>query len=116
MSYYIAHLVFQIKIDPKENSSFEAQIRLFEACSLAEAYQFAKQAGLNEEFHGAHKEAHSVHWNFMGVADISEVNLQPNGSLLDSKIVEPGQDPEFEPYIRLKISHLEQYIHKLSAA
>jgi len=100
---YLVRLVFQIQFGQSGKYTFEEQLRLYRNNSPEEAYERAIAQGKKEEVTFTQIDHGFVSWVFLGLADLLIPEQSDDNSLLESKSIEPGMEPDYEPYIRQKI-------------
>lgn len=89
MKWYIAKVVFHIKIhDGNTSSQFDEQCLLIQAASEADALNKAADIGKAEEEGFINDRNNLVQWNFIDVVAICEIQEWKHGSTLYSKTSE----------------------------
>jgi hypothetical protein len=107
---FTARLIFKISIGETDKRSYEEQIRIYYGPSESNILIQACRAGNAEEITLPQKDHGFVKWSFLGVAEIIGLSSLEQGAILDTRIIEPSLDPEYETYILRKISRTRHRI------
>lgn len=80
MNWYLAKIVFQIDINWGEHcTQFDESVRLVHAQSLGDAFHKARSLGKRAEDRFANVHGQSVHWKFIDVIDVYELESLESG-------------------------------------
>jgi hypothetical protein len=112
MNWYIARIVFQIVCGNGDHTpQFDEQVRMITACSGAEAFNKARQIGLQEEETFYNLKQQLVKWTFINVSEINKLSELADGIEICSRIEEVENA---ENYIQFVNGKAEQILHKTS--
>lgn len=112
MNKYLTQLCFQIEIEDKQEISFEMQWRFILAESESDAVFAAREIGLKEEQVFLNGKNKNVHWKFISIAEVIEINEANHGVEIISSQVEPIDSNDYLKFIELKSQDLAFRINK----
>lgn len=103
MKRFLVKLMFNINIDNGNHTSqFDEQIRIVESCSIENAFQKARGMGKKEEESFVNRNNELVHWKFIDVIDLYELDAIRDGEQVYSNTHEKTDSKSFISYIRQK--------------
>ncbi len=103
MKRYLVKLMFNINIDNGSHAhQFDEQIRIVEALTLEAAFQKARNIGKKEEETFINSENKIVHWQFIDVSDVYELESIKDGEQVYSTTHENTERHSFINYVRQK--------------
>ena len=103
MKWYIAKIIFQIRINQGEHhSQFDESVRLIEAASLPDAFNKARDIGRMEETSFLNQDAQDVHWKFIDVYDVHPIGDLRHGSEIYSTTEVHERSHEFVHLVKHK--------------
>ncbi len=92
MSWFLAKIVFQIDINRGEHcTQFDESVRLVHAQSLSDAFHKARSFGKRDEDRFDNVHGQSVHWKFIDVSDVYELEALESGVEITSLTHEEDQ-------------------------
>jgi hypothetical protein len=103
MKKFLVKLMFNINIDNGNHTSqFDEQIRIVESNSIENAFQKARGMGKKEEETFVNNNNELVHWKFIDVIDLYELDSLKDGEQVYSNTHEKTDTNSFISYIRQK--------------
>ncbi len=103
MKKFLVKLMFNINIDNGNHTSqFDEQIRIVESSSIEDAFQKARGMGKKEEETFVNNSNELVHWKFIDVIDLYELDSLKDGEQVYSNTHEKTDTNSFISYIRQK--------------
>ena len=113
MKWYLAKLVFRIICgEGNHTPQFDEQLRLLFAENEMHAFQKARILGDSEEDNFLNNEQKPVHWKFIDVSEIHEINDLNDGVEIYSRISEEENGEVYTKLTLLRASHLqENFMH-----
>ncbi len=103
MKKFLAKLMFNINIDNGSHTSqFDEQIRIIESGSIESAFQKARIMGKKEEETFVNSNKELVHWKFIDVMDLYELDSLKDGEQVYSNTHEKTDTQSFISYIKQK--------------
>ncbi len=116
MKWYLAKLVFAIKIGKKKRiSEFDEQLRLVCARHENEAFLKARLMGVREEEKSTNKSDNNVVWLFVDVASLAAIELK-DGEEVSSCVREHDDADSYISYVRIQANRIEQKTEKNAIA
>ena len=101
--YYIAKLIWQIKIPNNSISSeFDEQLRIVKACNAKEAIRKALQIGHENEETFINSKGEHVAWIFINVEFIKEIVSFDDGTEICSQTIKAADASQFIKDIHVK--------------
>lgn len=100
MNWYLAKIIFQIRIGGFSDTQFDVQQRLISATDAENALQKAKQIGAAEEEEFLNEKNETVSWSLAGVAAIEQLPALKDGIQLHSSTFESDDPSRFLHSIR----------------
>lgn len=89
MNWYLAKIVFRIICgDGRHTAQFDEQLRLVSASGREEAYQKARQLGIQEEESFYNHNHQLVQWQFINISELYKLNEMIDGAEMYSRIEE----------------------------
>ena len=109
MNWYIAKIVFRIITgDGNHTPQFDEQLRLIHAADELHAFQKARLFGHREEDNFLNASQKPVHWRFIDVSEIHELNNLSDGVEIYSRISEEENGDIYTKLTLLRATHLHQ--------
>lgn len=103
MNWYLAKLVFNIRIDNgNDNKQFDEQTRMIQANSIETAFFKARTLGKNHEESFINSENQMVEWKFIDVVELYALNGAKDGEELYSRTHESDNAGSFIKYVKDK--------------
>lgn len=114
MNWYIAKVVFNIISGQGDHKpQFDEQYRLVRAETLSEAFQKAKQIGVNEEELLWNDKKELVRWDFVGISELYPVNELRDGMELFSCIHEEADGQSYLEIVKLKSAYVQSKLEEV---
>ena len=96
MNWYLAKIIYQIiSGDGNHVPQFDEQFRIIRADELDWAWEKAQVVGRRGESIFKNDKAEDVHWKFIAVEDVSQINELEDGSQIYSRTEEPENMDEY---------------------
>jgi len=113
MKWYLAKLVYRILCgDGKHTPQFDEQLRLISAEDDLHAFHKARLFGHREQDNFLNAADKPVHWKFIDVSEIHEINDLNDGVEIYSRISEEENGEVYTKLTLLRASHLqENFMH-----
>ena len=112
MNWYIAKIIFQITVSGISHTpQFDEQLRLIEAHDEQEAFRKARWKGQQEDESFLNNVKETVRWQFIDIAELTEVKKLEDGTELYSKIRETPDASKYIKVIRQKAQAIEMKSH-----
>ena len=109
MRWYLAKIVYRIICgDGKHTPQFDEQLRLIQANDSFQAFQKARVLGHREQDNFLNTEEKPVHWKFLDVTELLEINEFNDGLEIYSQIKEEPNANLYISNIKKKANHLQQ--------
>jgi hypothetical protein len=105
---YIARIVFRINHSRSEKIIFDEQLRLIEAENKPEALQFANTIGRREDDVISAEGNTKIHWEFIGVSELSQVKERENGALLYTFTKSASAEGEYITFVKARAQRIAQ--------
>jgi len=114
MKWYLAKIVYRILCgDGSHAPQFDEQLRLIKADDDLHAFQKARLIGEREEDNFLNNIQKPVHWQFIDVSEIHELNDLADGAEMYSRIKEEEDADIYVKLVHLRASHLfENSMHQ----
>jgi hypothetical protein len=110
MNWYLGKIIFRIIYERSGKNLFDEQFRLILAENERDAFARAQRIGLAEEESFKDGRQRSVQWQFLGVAELSNIKELCDGVELISKTEEPEDEANYISLLQLKNSEIQQRI------
>ena len=108
MKRYLIKLMFNINIDNGNHASqFDEQVRIIESNNMEGAFYKARGMGKKEEETFVNKDNEMVHWKFIDVTEIYELDHLKDGEQVYSNTHEKDDTKSFINYVRQKAMHIQ---------
>ena len=113
MKWYLAKLVYRILCgDGTHTPQFDEQLRLINADDELHAFQKARLFGHREQDNFLNSLQKPVHWKFIDVSEIHELNSLSDGVEIYSRISEEENGDIYTKLTLLRAAHLHQnFLH-----
>ena len=113
--YYIAKLIWQIKIPTNSISSeFDEQLRIVKACNAEEAIKKALQIGHDNEETFINSKGEHVSWLFINVEFVKEIVSFDDGTEICSQTINATDASQFIKDIHVKAAlNIDAILQKL---
>lgn len=113
MKWYLAKLVYRIVCgDGKHTPQFDEQLRLINAEDELHAFQKARLFGHKEQDNFLNATHKPVHWKFIDVSEIHELNSLNDGVEIYSRISEEENGEIYTTLTLMRAAHLqENFVH-----
>jgi hypothetical protein len=109
MSWFLAKIVYQISCgNGHHQPQFDEQLRLVRAPVAAEAWQRARQLGLEGEDLFANDDAALVRWQFIDVSELHVLEPELDGAELYSQVREADDADSYLNFVHFKASCLRE--------
>lgn len=109
MKWYVAKIVYRIICgDGNHTPQFDEQLRLIEAADTFQAFQKARLLGHREQDNFMNANDKPVHWKFLDVTELTEMNSLSDGLEIYSQIKEEPEVDMYLGYIKRKANYLQQ--------
>lgn len=109
MNWYLAKLVFRIVCgEGKHTAQFDEQLRLIQAGSRQQAFQKARKVGKEEEDHFENQQKEMVHWEFIDVSELNQLDGIADKSEIYSRVHEEERGDQYEELIRRRSEKLSE--------
>jgi hypothetical protein len=109
MKWYIAKIIYRIVCgDGNHTPQFDEQLRLIEAGDSLQAFQKARVLGHHEQDNFMNANDKPVHWKFLDVSELIEMNNFSDGLEIYSQITEEPNADAYISYIKRKANYLQQ--------
>lgn len=109
MNWYLAKLVFRIVCgEGKHTAQFDEQLRLIQAGSRQQAFQKARKVGKEEEDHFENQQKEMVHWEFIDVSELNQLDGIADKSEIYSRVHEEERGDLYEELIRRRSEKLSE--------
>ncbi len=103
MQWYLATLIFEIRVKDATVSQFDVQHRLFQAPNKKEATDKAHRKGVEETHFFYSDSQQAVRWEFIGIKAIEPVQLADGITLLEeTQELSPEEAVHFVAFVRRK--------------
>ena len=103
MNWYIAKIIFGITAQNTEHRpQFDEQLRLISASTQEEAFLKARILGIQQEDAFVNDKNNLVKWEFINVADITQLDKLEDGIEVASRIYEMDEGDEHIHYVHQK--------------
>jgi len=114
MKWYLAKIVYRILCgDGSHAPQFDEQLRLIKADDDLHAFQKARLIGEREEDNFLNNIQKPVHWQFIDVSEIHELNDLADGAEMYSRIKEEDDADIYVKLVHLRATHLlESSMHQ----
>ena len=114
MNWYLAKMVYRIICgDGKHVPQFDEQLRLIKAENELHAFQKAQLLGERDQDNFLNAAQKPVHWKFIDVSEIHQLDELIDGAEMYSKIKEEENAEQYIRITRLRAAHiLESSLHK----
>jgi hypothetical protein len=107
MQWYLAKIIYRIICgDGNHAAQFDEQLRLILAEDTLHAFQKARQLGEREEDNFLNAREKPVHWKFIDVAELHQLDKLIDGAEMYSKIREEDDADIYIRIVHLKAKHL----------
>ena len=107
MKWYLAKLVYRIICGDGEHiPQFDEQLRLIAADDDMDAFQKARLLGHREQDNFLNASEKPVHWKFIDVPEIHELNELSDGVEIYSRITEEEDASLYTKLVKLRATHL----------
>jgi hypothetical protein len=107
MQWYLAKLIYRILCgDGQHVAQFDEQLRLIQAEDALHAFQKARKLGEQEEDNFLNASAKPVHWKFIDVAEMHQLDKLIDGAEMYSRICEEDDADSYIRVTHLKAAHL----------
>jgi hypothetical protein len=109
MNWYITKIVFQVIFNGKEQSpQFDEQLRILTASSKEEAFNKARQLGINEEGSVVNMYNNQlIQWKFIDVSTLYQLKELLDGAEICSTTHEPGCAETYIDMVHQKAFHIK---------
>ena len=109
MKWYLAKIVYRIICgDGNHTPQFDEQLRLIEATDNFQAFQKARLLGHREQDNFLNVQDKPVHWKFLDVTELLEINNLSDGLEIFSQIKEEPHEKDYLNYVKRKANYLQQ--------
>lgn len=109
MKWYLVKLVYRIICgEGNHTPQFDEQLRLIEANDNFQAFQKARLLGHREQDNFMNANDKPVHWKFLDVTEILEMNNLSDGIEIYSQIKEEPDAKTYISFINQKANFLQQ--------
>ena len=109
MKWYLAKLVYRIICgDGKHTAQFDEQLRLINAEDDLHAFYKARLFGEREQDNFLNAADKPVHWKFIDVSEIHELNDLNDGVEIYSRISEDDNADIYTKLVLLRAAHLQE--------
>lgn len=109
MKWYLAKIVYRILCgDGSHAPQFDEQLRLIKADDDLHAFQKARLIGEKEEDNFLNNTHKPVHWQFIDVSEMHELNDLADGAEMYSRIKEEEDADIYVKLVHLRATHLLQ--------
>lgn len=109
MKWYLAKIVYRIICgDGNHTPQFDEQLRLIQADDSFQAFQKARLLGHREQDNFLNAQDKPVHWKFLDVTDLTEMNTPSDGLEIYSQIKEEPEADLYLGYIKRKAKYLQE--------
>jgi hypothetical protein len=109
MNWYLAKIVYRIICgDGNHTAQFDEQLRLIYAADELHAFQKARLFGHREQDNFLNAADKPVHWKFVDVPEIQELNELSDGVEIYSRISEEEDASLYMQLIKLRATHLHE--------
>lgn len=105
--FYLAKLIFNIKIAENNSPQFDEQLRLIEARNEQEAFMKARIFGVKDEDFFLNESSHSVKWQFVDVAYIKPIHSFVDGMEIQSQINEHEEPYHYINFVQQMAKNIE---------
>src|SRR5215216_3636585 len=118
MNWYIAKIVFRIiSGDGDHRPQFDEQLRLIHADDEVEAFEKAKQVGLDEEDSFMNHKNQLVKWTFINIPELNKLPSLSDGVEIYSKVNEYDNAKRFIETVNKKAGNIgSAFFKKLGEA
>ncbi len=107
MNWYLAKIVYRIICgDGNHTAQFDEQLRLIKAHDELHAFQKARLIGEREEDSFLNAADKPVHWKFIDVAELNQLDDLIDGAEMYSRIYEEEDADIYMQVTRLRAAHL----------
>ena len=107
MKWYLAKLVYRIICgEGNHKPQFDEQLRLIYAVDDLHAFQKARTTGHREEDTFLNNSQKLVHWKFIDVPELYELNELTDGAEIYSRICEEEDADDYIKLIQKRAEHL----------
>lgn len=111
MHWYLAKLVFRIVCgEGKHTAQFDEQLRLIQAVNRQEAFRKARELGMEEEDHFENQQKEMVHWEFIDVSELNDLEGIADKSEIYSRVHEEERGDLYEAQIRKRSEKLSEIL------
>lgn len=110
MKWYISKLIYQIICgDGNHTPQFDEQLRIIHADDDLHAFQKARLLGHREEDSFLNNESKPVHWKFIDICELHEIDPLIDGAELYSRIHEQDDASVFKKNIYRRATYLLEH-------
>jgi Domain of unknown function (DUF4288) len=103
MKWYLTKIVFRIIVGQGDHAAqFDEQLRLIEAIDKTAAFNKAQTIGKNAEECYLNKQKQTVHWKFINVAELYQLDKLIDGTEIYSRIEEYNEPENYINIINKK--------------
>ncbi len=107
MAWYLVKLVYQIVCgDGNHTPQFDEQLRLIKAEDELHAFQKARKLGETEQDNFMNASQKPVHWKFIDVCELHELDELIDGAEMYSRIHEEEDAEVFIKIMHIRAAHL----------
>lgn len=111
MNWYLAKLVFRIICgEGKHTAQFDEQLRLIQASNRQEAFRKARELGMEEEDHFENQQKEMVHWEFIDVSELNELEGITDKSEIYSRVHEEERGDLYVAQVRKRSEKLSEIL------
>jgi hypothetical protein len=113
MNKYLAKIVYKIvSLDGGNLEQFDEQLCFIVARDYQEAFFKARMMGVKNEDAVDHESGKNIHWKFIDVPYLKEIESMEDGVELYSCITEREKEDSFERFVKARASQLQQHIEQ----
>ncbi len=108
MNWYLVKMVYQIICgDGSHTPQFDEQLRLIAAAGEQEAFNKARQIGLQEEESFFNQQRQLVKWKFINICELYKLSELIDGAEIYSRIQEADNADRFVEMVHNKASYIQ---------
>jgi hypothetical protein len=113
MQWYIAKIVFRIiSGEGNHTPQFDEQLRLIHAHNELEAYERARELGINEQDQFENVNNSTVEWRFIGIPEIHRFHGLIHGAEIYSRIMEEDDGLRYTEIVQKKAEHIRDKLER----
>ncbi|HQQ93896.1 MAG TPA: DUF4288 domain-containing protein [Bacteroidia bacterium] len=105
---YLAKLIFRIKRNGEADAgTFDEQFRFISAVNTEEAFHKSRRIGKEEDESFTDPRGEKLHWQFVDVTEVYDLNALRDGELLFSGTNQQDEPASYMDYIRQKAMEIQ---------